>query len=461
MAAHRYWRLFCRVNAGDSSFTGLTEVQMRTTSGGANVCSGGTAISTGTIQAGSAAQCFDGNTTTTLIQWSGNGAGSGFSVGYDFGSGNDKDVVELVVWTDKDAAARGFSEFDVQYSDDGSTWTTSWSCTATGWVVGTSKTFTKPSAAAHRYWRIRPFLAFNGGTSGFGIAEVEMKDVVGGTDQCSGGTASARTAFSGAGAANAFDNSTSTVYSHNVAISQSDWLQYDFGSGVTKSIIEVTLLPRNDSSWAQAPTSALVESSPDGVSFLERFRFTNAVGGSGYTMRCIAPASLPANPAGEHRFWGLRVSAVQSGASGGPFGTAEIELRATVGGTAINSGGRGGAALQPFMNSGNPPNYAYDGNTSNEYASNGSVLPDIIAYDFDIGSERAPPQQLKVRARSSLSSNFNSSPTTFDLVYSDDGQSWSSQQSFTSPATWAASEERLFTVTSAIAAGRRRQLINC
>jgi hypothetical protein len=454
VSAHRYWRLRCRLNSGDGSFTGLTEIQMRTVSGGSNVCSGGTAISTGTIQAGSAAQCFDGNTTTTLIQWSGTGSGGALSVGYDFGAGVTQDIVEIVVWPDKDAAARAFGEFDVQSSDDNVTWTTAWSVTTSGWVVGTAKTFTKPSAAAHRYWRIRPFKSFNGATGGFGIAEVEMKETVGGTDATGSGTASARTTFSGTSAANAFDNSNSTIYSHNTVVAESDWLQYDFGSGVTKSIVEVTLLPRQDTSWQQAPTSAYVESSSDGVNFLERFRFTNAIGGEDYRMRCIAPASVPTPAAGLHRLWGIQADAVQSGTV---FGVAEIQLRATVGGAAINTGGYGAGSTFPFNSTTALPSKAYDGNNSTEYSSSGSVLPDVVAYDFGFGAEVVSPVQLKIRARSSFASQ---APTTFDLVYSDDGQTWTVQQSFTTPATWVGSEERLFGITVA-PTSRRRQLFAC
>jgi hypothetical protein len=421
---------------------------MRTVSGGSNVCSGGTAISTGTIQAGSAAQCFDGNTTTTLIQWSGTGAGGALSVGYDFGAGVTQDIVEVVVWPDKDGAGRAFGEFDVQFSDDNSTWTTAWSCTATGWVVGTSKTFTKPSAVAHRYWRIRPFLAFNGGTNGFGIAEVEMKETVGGTDATGSGTASARTTFSGTSAANAFDNSSSTIYSHNATAFESDWLQYDFGTGVTKSIVEVTLLPRQDSSWQQAPTSAYVESSSDGVSFLERFRFTNAVGGEDYRMRCIAPASLPSPPAGTRRFWGIQANTTQSGTL---FGVTEVELRATIGGAAINTGGYGSGSKYPANDTTHYASKAFDGSTGTEYGSNGT-LPDILAYDFGIGNEKAAPQQLKITARGTF---FAQSPTAFDLVYSDDGQNWTVQKSFTTGATWTTRESRFFNSPT----GRRRQLI--
>lgn len=435
MTTHRYWRVYCRLNSGNGSFTGLTEVEMATSAAGADVTSTTFAIGSGSYQAGSVTTAFNNDFTGDVVQW--NGTGAGQYVGQDFGAGNEQDIVEVRIRPNKDAANRTFGEIDIQYSDDGSTWTTSWSITQTSWSVGTTQTFNPPSAAAHRYWRIRPLRAFNGNLSGFGIAEVEMRETVGGSDATGSGTASARTAFAGAGAANAFDNSGATIYSHNTAVTESDWLQYDFGSGVTKSIVEVTLLPRADNSWAQAPTTAVVESSTNAISWLERFRFTRMVGGELYTMRCIAPASL-SPPGSGHRFWGLKVNTVQSGTT---FGTAEVELRATIGGATITSGGAGAAKEPLSASASNQPNLAFDANTSNEYSSN-NTLPDILAYDFGIGSEKVTPAEIKIRARSST--NNVQSPTAFDLVYSDDGQNWTVQESFTSPGTWTASEERLF-----------------
>ncbi len=450
MSAHRYWRLYNRLNNGDGSFSGLTEIQMRTTTGGANVCSGGTAISTGTIQAGSAAQCFDGDTTTTLIQWA---TTNSVSVGYDFGAGVTKDIVEIVVWPDKDSAARAFAEFDVQYSDDNSTWTTAWSCTYAGWSVGTGTTFTKPSVAAHRYWRIRTFESISGGSAGLALSEVEMKESVGGSDATGSGTASARTTFAGTSAANAFDNSSATIYSHNSAVAFSDWLQSDFGAGNNKSIVEVTILPRQDSSWVQAPRSVQIESGSDGISFIPRYRPLLMATSRTVKARHIDPASIT-TVAGKRRLWGIRSTTTQGG---GLFGISELTMHATVGGATIISGGAG-ASVYPYTGAGtgNGVELVFDGSTASEYGAN--QQSDIVAYDFGIGSEVAAPQQIKITSRSGT--NNAQAPTAFDFVYSDDGWNWSTQQSFTTPGTWAATETRSFAVTSAVSAGRRRQLVN-
>lgn len=282
MAAHRYWRLLNRKNNGDGSFTGLTEIQMRTVSGGSNVCSGGTATSSTPIQAGSAAQCFDGDTTTTIWQVSGTGS---CWIGYDFGAGNSKDIVEVVVWPDKDSAARAFRECDIQWSDDSSTWTTVWSWTYSGWVVGTGAVFTKPSAVASRYWRVRCNTAVSG--NNLSCAEMEMRLTSGGPDQTGSGTAFASTTFGSNPGTNdpskAFDNNTSTLWSGSDTLAQTSWIAYDFGSGVTKAIAEISYTARNDVNYTQSPTSGWVESSTDGTNYLSRLAFSGLTWTSGST----------------------------------------------------------------------------------------------------------------------------------------------------------------------------------
>ena len=97
-----------------------------------------------------------------------------------------------------------------------------------------------------RYWRWQTWLG--GGTrDGQTIAEMSMKLTSGGSNQCSGGTASASTEFSPPtySAAKALDGNASTMWGSNA---QADvaWWQYDFGSGVTKDIREYTYSIRND-----------------------------------------------------------------------------------------------------------------------------------------------------------------------------------------------------------------------
>lgn len=456
MAAHRHWRLYCRKNAGNGSFTGLSEIELRASASGADETGGGTAGSSGSIQAGTAAACFDNNTGTG-IQW--NGTGAGQYVSYDFGSGNDEEIVEVSVLPRHDAANRTFAEFDVQYSDDGSAWTTDWSGSYTAWVIGTPVVFTKPGEVAHRYWRVRLDENFLGTGGTFAVSEVEMKDTVGGGDQCSGGTASARTTFSGWPASNAFaDDGTTSAYSSSGGSEDCEWLQYDFGSN--KDIIEVTLLGRDDNDlWMQMPRTAWVESSPDARSFLSRWKYTNVVGDRAYTQRRIKPGHVP-TAGSAHRFWGIKCNATQDSAR--VFGVAELEMRAAVSGATICAGGAGCSKI-PWTNSSTDLTAAraFDGATTGYGGNVANGGGDILAYDFGVGDEVALPVELMVQARvSGGSANEDGAPTDFDLVYSDDGESWTVQQNFTTTADWTSGETRTFLVNQP-ANARRRQLVNC
>lgn len=121
MAAHRYWRLsFARA----TSVIRISELALRTSVGGANVATGGTASASHTFGGNSAANAFDGNATTFWNASSGLIAGEPVWLAYDFGAGNDKDIVEYVVTVDS-SAGTGIPEGGyLQYSDNGTTWVT-------------------------------------------------------------------------------------------------------------------------------------------------------------------------------------------------------------------------------------------------------------------------------------------------------------------------------------------------
>ena len=114
-APHRYWSILGRTR--DESGTNTTELDfigMSETSGGANVLTGGTASAT----AGTADNALvdDGtpwtaNLATTITRWT-----------YDLGLGNDKNVVEVTINFTSPTFSYRF--FELQFSDDGSTWTT-------------------------------------------------------------------------------------------------------------------------------------------------------------------------------------------------------------------------------------------------------------------------------------------------------------------------------------------------
>ena len=134
MAAHRYWRLQLRATGGGSN-GGVGELQMRTSIGGTNVATGGTASASSITDTYTAAKAFDGLTTDT-------GAGNGWAANvfagdggrdsrpwlkYDFGSGNDKDIQEIVIFapgTGGLIAPELPTAWDFQYSDDNVNWKT-------------------------------------------------------------------------------------------------------------------------------------------------------------------------------------------------------------------------------------------------------------------------------------------------------------------------------------------------
>lgn len=441
MTAHRYWRIFMTKNAGDGSFSQFAEVEMRTAAGGADQCNSGTAACSGSLQSGSAAGIFANDGVTSWAQWGGTG---GFWCSYDFGVGVTKDIIEVAIMGATGGASRALGAGFVQWSDDNATWTTAWTISyLSGYTSGTFVVFSKPAVAgAYRYWRTR----FDSSLSNaYSIAKMTMATALAGADQCSGGTAMCFENFGSQTPSLAFDGNIATYYGSTVS-SNYEFLGYDFGSGVTKSIVEISLTPRQDGNFKQWPSALTVEASPDGVNWLSQWSVAKSIvtySDGAWVFR--NPASVTSGST--HRWWGIHVATVQSAAV---FGVREIEFRATAGGADLTTGGVGGAS-SPF-DGGTLPSYAFDSTTA-EYAS--LIITELVAYDYGNGNEKGVPLQIAVTARGA--GLQTQAPTAFDLVYSDDGINWTVQQSYTSPATWAAAEQRLFGVTAP--ASRRRAMI--
>lgn len=268
MAAHRYWRLRSYSNDGDGTYTALQEFEMRTASGGADVTTGMTAYGS-TPQAGTHADLIDDDLTQTGTKFCQIASPSTAYFAVDFGAANEKDIVEVKLWPmwQSGTVTRTPRFFHVQWSDTGGTadseWTDAWACEKTGWVIGTPVTFTKPAVAAHRYWRMRPLTLYGGTT--LVLAEIEMRETVGGVDATGSGTPIKFAEQAGDPATDAFDNNTATLYaSVNAAFRGGrDNIGYDFGSGITKTIAELFVTARNDSFYTQSPASGWIESSAD------------------------------------------------------------------------------------------------------------------------------------------------------------------------------------------------------
>lgn len=264
MAGHRYWRLFdYRVY---STFMGINEIELRLTAGGANQVGSGTAFASGSYQTFTPDKAFN---LITTDQWEQDIAGTtdnsgyGSFIGYDFGVGVTKDINEILVWPDSDfSAARTFALFMLQSSDDNATWQNEYLCTYSSWVAGTPILFTRPTIqAANRYWGLLSTVSQTGQL--VALSEFQQRIVAGGASVAVGGTAIGFDHFGTQAQALAFDADINTYYAGQFN-APGGLVAYDYGAGITKSIVEYQLTARNDASFAQGSTDGYALYSQDG-----------------------------------------------------------------------------------------------------------------------------------------------------------------------------------------------------
>lgn len=269
---HRYWRI--KPLWMGSSETRFQAIEMRTVAGGSDATGSGTPFVTNPSGGGGAGGAFDHNSGTFAAIFS-NG-----TIGYDFGVGNAPAIVEVAITIH---TADYTAEFDVEYSDDGVTYTPHFGGTKrSGWTVGVAEVFTDPGAVASRHWRVRATTLVSGTT--MACVECEMRETIGGADATGSGTASASTtyAFGSVTPDKAFDNNTGTLWSgDNSKPAASEWLAYDFGAGVTKTIQEIRWLARPDGNYTQSPTAGVVQSSADGKTWRHRYQFSGLTWSAG------------------------------------------------------------------------------------------------------------------------------------------------------------------------------------
>ena len=134
--AHTYWRIYEVSPTGGGLAIG--QISMAATIGGSNQCVGGTATASSQYGGYAPSNSFDGNPSDF---WSSNGGDVGEWIAYQFPS--PVDVLELVIFPRPDYLAdkQGLRLFNLDYSDDGTTWTTFANWYAATWNAGTSQTF--------------------------------------------------------------------------------------------------------------------------------------------------------------------------------------------------------------------------------------------------------------------------------------------------------------------------------
>lgn len=292
---HRYWAV-AWITAGNAQAPTLASLVMRTVSGGANVCAGGTPIAR-SAYAGAMyvpANAFDGDAATYWFSDGPAGVGAVW-LGYDFGAGNAKEIVEVVLTSHNGSYANNApTAFAVRASDDGVRWFDVWQVSGlAAWTASLTRTFTKPTdlralfELAHRYWRIFAIRA-QGSGSYRAIADLELRATVGGADQTvPGGTCSSSPAAS-VPAANAFDASLATYWES----SGPAYLRYDFGAGNEKVVREIAIKAMTDATWyTETPREFHIQFSDDDVTWITAATHNDAIFTSG--QQRVFDAAIP------------------------------------------------------------------------------------------------------------------------------------------------------------------------
>jgi len=260
MATHRYWRLRATVDCGNGNenYCAVGTLQLRTSIGGSDVASGGTPSADSTLGGFPASNAFDGNNSTSWI--SGSGAYPHW-IKYDFGAGNEKDIVEFAVAGRLDSgstyAYQSPRDFTLDYSDDDSAWTTLFTVTGASDLCGGLQVFNADTrydaGASGTVWRIYA-TAVGGGTT-FALKEIEMRASAGGADQCTGGVGLADSTYQANTTLLAFDNVTTSAsfWAAHTYSPLPSWIAYKFTSAV--SVAELVMRARDSGLQNQAPTA--------------------------------------------------------------------------------------------------------------------------------------------------------------------------------------------------------------
>lgn len=140
----RFWRVYITATrTTDSFFSSINEIQIRATTGGADQTGTGTATASSDAGASfDAAKAFDDSNSTF---WSSSsGAGSPQWIRYEFTS--QVEVREILMRSgDATRAPRMPRTFQIQYSTDGTNWTTAITYTdEAAWPINTNRTYSVP-----------------------------------------------------------------------------------------------------------------------------------------------------------------------------------------------------------------------------------------------------------------------------------------------------------------------------
>jgi hypothetical protein len=146
LTPHRYWRLLITAPDGSTSFCGMTELEMRATVGGADWTNSlsGPSASSEINSSNAASMAFDNSDSTG---WLSDTAGTSW-IKQDLGatSGDWRACAQILIKGSYNAPDASPKDFQLQWSDNNSAWTTVLTVTGeTGWTgASDARTFNVP-----------------------------------------------------------------------------------------------------------------------------------------------------------------------------------------------------------------------------------------------------------------------------------------------------------------------------
>ena len=261
----RHWRIFITENHGSDS-AGIARRQFHESAWGSAVATdSGVASASGSFSSNNTPDVAFSNIFPVTRReseehtWFSDQTGGPWWIAYDFGEGNEVaiDAVTLInpIRATGDTYDVSVLSFEVQSSDDGSSWQTEWEATGNSDINAAAKRHIRPEAevsytgsphGAHTQWRT----FFDRETRYVGFAQIEMRDAPGGNDQSSLSNFSGSSQFddSNFAIANAFDGDPSTTW-----ITEADeninWLQLESSTEFEVSEIALRERASGDSHW--------------------------------------------------------------------------------------------------------------------------------------------------------------------------------------------------------------------
>jgi hypothetical protein len=279
-------------------------------------------------------QAFDGSSTTWWVTSSGTQW-----IGWYFGALGAQVVYEFAVTVPSTGFAYDFGPgtFNLDYSDDGSSWTTGASFSGITWSSGQTQTFATGAASAHLYWRINTSATQEGVGSAIYIANIALHATSGGANLVQG-TATATSVLTNSNT----DSASSAAefapvvgsWQANTGVSAASWY-YNFGAGLTPNIVEVAMTGAGgaNANDSQSPTAFSVIYSDDGVTWYTAYSFSGVTWSSKYQVRVFDIPQPPNTPVDLSVGSATNASLTASWVDGGGGTTVSYTLQYRVTGT--------------------------------------------------------------------------------------------------------------------------------